>query len=447
MQKDIQNLKICIIGAGMGGLTCALALARAGFSNIDVYEMASNLGFVGAGIQMAPNMTRILDRLGVWEDIAKEAVVLNETSIREGATDNELGHVDLKYIRETYGYPHTVGHRSTLAGELYNGCQREKGITFHFSTTCENVAFSPKPSFMAVPRDKTVPPSPVEADILLCADGVKSSARVALLNKLGVTAHVKDTGQAAYRIMLTREQMQDDPELLALIDGDKVIRWIGEKRHIIAYPVAKQNIYNLSTTQPDVNFAAAPTATYTTKGSKKAMLAVYGDFCPMVHRMLDLVPEGQVCEWKLRGHAPLPMWVHGTTALVGDACHPTLPHLAQGAAQAIEDAAAIGVVLSRLPDPSPESINKALKVYEAVRKERAETLVELAAASGRAMHLGEGEAKKERDRQFAALKSGKGPVPDKWADADVQKVVYGFDCMKAAEETFEKSFGLSNGAS
>ena len=333
-----------------------------------------------------------------------------------------------------------VGHRSSLANALYEGCKREKAIRFIFSTTAEKVTtYSPKPSFTATPRNGDAPYK-VEADILLAADGVKSNTRVDMLKKLGVTADVKDTGQAAYRIMLRRDQMENDPELLKLIDGDKVTRWIGERRHIIAYPVSNKNIYNLSTAQPDANFAAAPSATYTTKGSKTAMLSVYGDFCPMVRRMLDLVPEGEVCEWKLRVHAPLPTWVDGCVALLGDACHPTLPHLAQGAAQAIEDAAVLGVVLSRIPDQSPKSINKALRVYEKVRKERAETLVELAAASGRALHLGEGQAKEERDRAFAALKSGKGPVPDKWADADVQRLIYGFVCMKVAEDMFQETF-------
>lgn len=127
MHPNTQSLKICILGAGMGGLTTALALARAGFSDITVFEMASSLGFVGAGIQMAPNMARILDRLGVWQEIAKEGVVLNETSIRQGSTDSELGHVDLKYIRETYGYPHMVGHRATLAGNSTTGaCENQR---------------------------------------------------------------------------------------------------------------------------------------------------------------------------------------------------------------------------------------------------------------------------------------------------------------------------------
>ncbi|KAK3677800.1 hypothetical protein LTR78_002650 [Recurvomyces mirabilis] len=434
--KNVLNLHICIVGAGMGGLATALALAKEGFQHIDVYEGASTLGFVGAGIQLAPNMARILDRMGVWKDIEREAVDLQDTSIRQGSTDQELGHVDLKYIRSTYDYPHMVGHRSSLAGSIYEGCKREKTINFFFATEIEVVeSYGPRPSFKARPR-KGGEPYDVQCDVLLAADGVKSTIRDQMLRLANISAKIVDTGQAAYRIMLKREDMANDPELLELLDKESVTRWIGEKRHIIAYPVSNKQIYNMSTVQPDLNFAAAPSATYTTKGSKPQMMEVFGDFCPKVRRMLDLVPDGEVCEWKLRVHEPLPFWVYDQTALVGDACHPTLPHLAQGAAQAIEDGAVIAVVLSKLPNTSPEAIHKALKVYEKVRMERAYTLVELAAASGRAMHLGEGAAKEERDRQFAALKDGKGPVPDKWADADVQKKIYGTDVVKVAKEEF-----------
>lgn len=417
----------------MGGLATALSLAKAGHKNITIYETAPGLGFVGAGIQLAPNMARILDRLGCWDKIAAEGVQCAETSIREGSTNKELGHVNLDYVQKTYGYPHMVGHRASLAGSMYEGCLKEPGITFKLGSTISEVQFGPRPSFKLTPVSGE--PHRVECDVLLGADGVKSNTRVAMLQELGEKSDAKDTGQAAYRIMLTRDQMKHDPELLALLDADTVTRWIGEKRHIIAYPIDNKNIYNISTAQPDANFAGAPNSTYTTKGSKSAMMQVYGDFCPMIHRMLDLVPEGEVVEWKLRVHEPLSTWVHGTTALVGDACHPTLPHLAQGAAQAIEDAAVLGVVLSpkRIADGKPETIHKALKIYEKVRKERAEALVELAAENGRNMHLGAGKAKEERDKIFAALKSGKGPVPDKWADADVQRMIYGVDVVEDAE--------------
>jgi salicylate hydroxylase len=325
-----------------------------------------------------------------------------------------------------------VGHRSSLAGALYSACQREKSITFHFSTSAVQIhTWAPKPTFTAQRRHGEA--HKVTCDVLLAADGVKSNIRSQMLTELSINASVVDTGQAAYRIMLPRTSLAPDAELLELITSDRVTRWIGEKRHIIAYPVSSKQIYNISTVQPDTNFAAAPSATYTTEGSKDEMLRIFGDFGPKIQRLLNLVPEGEVCEWKLRVHAPLPTWVLGCVALVGDACHPTLPHLAQGAAQAIEDAAVLAVVLAKCPGTDAESLNKSLRVYEKLRKERAETLVELAAQSGRALHLGEGEAKKERDRLF---KEGK-TVPDKWADADVQRRIYGHDCVRVAEDEFE----------
>lgn len=329
-----------------------------------------------------------------------------------------------------------VGHRSDLAGSIYEHCKLQKSINFFFSSTMEGIkSFTPKPSFIVKPRHGE--PYELEADIILAADGIKSNIRPQILQELNIDARIIDTNQAAYRIMLKREDMEKDPEMLKLIDGDRVTRWIGENRHIIAYPVSNKNVYNMSSIQPDRNFAAAPSATYTTKGSKISMLDTFSDFCPLMQRMLNLVPAGEVCEWKLCVHTRLPTWVHGNVALVGDACHPTLPHLAQGAAQAIEDAAVLAVVLSRSPGQDPDSINKSLRVYEEIRKDRAYTLVDLAAVSSKTLHLGEGAAKKERDKQFAALKQKNGSVPDKWADAEVQTMIYGHDCRQIAQDSFD----------
>jgi hypothetical protein len=116
----------------------------------------------------------------------------------------------------------------------------------------------------------------------------------------------------------------------------------------------------MSTAHPDRRFVEADT--WTATGSKSEMLATFHDFCPRVQKLLNLVPEGEVLEWKLRVHTPLSSWIDHNVALVGDACHPTLPHLAQGAAQAVEDAAVLGVVLGKLK--SKKDIHKALHVYQ-----------------------------------------------------------------------------------
>ncbi|CAG9988182.1 unnamed protein product [Clonostachys byssicola] len=436
--KAMKDAPIVIIGAGMGGLATALALAKKGFKDIQVIERVSGLGFVGAGIQMAPNVARILTRLGCWSPVEAEATDVLETSIRDGASNQELAHVNMPNIRKMYGYPHCTGHRATLAGSLYDACKLEPAIKFKFGHSLRSIeSFAPHTTFtLQTEAGETLQ---IKAAVLIGADGVKSIARAALLSKAGLSESVEDTGQAAYRILLPREAMANDPEMMQLLDSNQVTRWIGEKRHWICYPIASRTIYNMSSIQPDDNFAAAPSSTYTTKGSKSAMMDVFSDFCPLVLRMLDLVPEGEVCEWKLRSQKPLPTWVHGSVALLGDACHPTLPHLNQGAGLAIEDAAVLAEVLDRAPDATPNTINKCLQVYETLRKPRATTLVDLAALSGRTLHLGQGKAKEERDKQFAEANGG-GKVPDKWASPEVQKMIYSYDCMEEAAAKFHEEY-------
>lgn len=347
-------------------------------------------------------------------------------------------------IRKTYGYPHCTGHRASLAGSIYDACTKEDAITFHFGCTLKTIdEYEPRVKFTISTRYAEGATQKEECDVFLAADGIKSKTRTQIMAALGhnhdhdLATDVEDTGQAAYRIMIPRAKMAHDPEMLQLMDSNQVTRWIGAKRHWIAYPVHNKTIYNMSSTQPDMHFAAAPSATYTTTGSKADMMDVFSDFCPLVHRLLDLVPEGEVCEWKLRAHKALPTWVHATVALVGDACHPTLPHLNQGAAMAIEDAAVIAEVLSRAPDTEPATLHRCLTIYEFVRKKRTTMLVDLAALSGRTLHLGDSKAKEERDRMFAASKQSGASVPDKWASPEVQKMIYSHDCMKLAADMFD----------
>ncbi|KAJ7262025.1 2-polyprenyl-6-methoxyphenol hydroxylase [Mycena rebaudengoi] len=431
------TLHIAIVGAGMGGLATALALAQRGFTHISVYEAASDLGFLGAGIQVAPNLSRQLQDLGVWEYLKEDAVEMMEVSVRASDTDQELSNLKLKYVAEAYGQPHRVAHRSALANALYKGCRTFSAhITFHFRTTVLDVDFE-NHCIRVKGRDEAGEGQWISADVILGADGVKSVVRKCLLARHGEVDQAEDTGQAAYRIMLHRDQMAHDPELLAFVNSKRSLRWIGSQRQIIAYPISGNTIFNIATTQPDVNFASEPTSSWTTRADKGAMLEIFSDFCPIVLRLLDLAPAGELCEWKLRVRRPLKTWVEGNITLVGDACHPALPHLGQGAAQAIEDGAVLAAVMSKLTDKS--DVNAGLLVYERLRKVRTEYLVEQAAASGKALLLTDADAKAARDAAFLRAKSG-GPNPDKWLDKQIQDYIYGFDCIADVDEHYTEYF-------
>ncbi|KAM4061210.1 salicylate hydroxylase [Hirsutella rhossiliensis] len=315
-------------------------------------------------------------------------------------------------IREKYGLP-VVQDIGPLSQAGYTKLARPRpAVKFNFGHTLGRVdTFGSQPTFTVTAGHGQS--YRVTVGVLLAADGVKSATRAQLLGQRRAAAPAQDTGQATYQVVLPRDKMVSDPEMMALLDGNEATRWIGEKRPWIEYLVAAKTLYNMSSIQPDTNLAAAPSATYTTKGFKGAMLRAVSDFCPLVQRLQSLIPDGEVCQWKLRVHELLPTWVHGGVALMGGACHPTLPHLNQGASMAIEDGAVLAEVLARAPGSTPAAINKCLQVYGLLRKERTTRLVELAALSGRTLHLGQEETKEERDRQFPACRIKEGVVPDR----------------------------------
>lgn len=183
----------------------------------------------------------------------------------------------------------------------------------------------------------------------------------------------------------------------------------------------------MSTAHPDIHFTSEPSSTWTATGGTKAdLLDTFKTFCPRVQKLLALVPEDEpVLEWRLRVHEPLESWVQGSACLAGDACHPTLPHLAQGAAQAAEDAITLGVVLSLVE--RREDIHRALQLYEAIRKPRAERAVAAAAENGRGLHLSSGADRTARDANFRAADVKGGPNPDKQVDRILQRELYGYD--------------------
>lgn len=169
------------------------------------------------------------------------------------------------------------------------------------------------------------------------------------------------------------------------------------------------------------------------------MIATFHDFPERVKKLLALVPEHEVLEWRLRAHKPLPVWVDGNVVLVGDACHPTLPHIAQGAAQAIEDAVTLGIVLSRIK--SRDQVHAALKVYQRIRKPRTDWAVSMAAQNSLSLH----QDRKSREaalamaREALAEEGGDDEASiDKLGSKDLRDKLFKYDVALETEQRFDK---------
>jgi len=204
-----------------------------------------------------------------------------------------------------------VVHRADLQMALLEKAMQLPDVTLRTNIRVVNVQFSPVAVELS---DGTVLP----ADVVLAADGIKSPIRAKLLgDDQDVTI---PTGDAVFRVVLSHEILNRDPKLRPFI-AEKAIRWVGPGRHIIAYPVRNHEIYNMALAHPD---RGRVDESWTTVSSKKNLLAEYDGWDPQLVKMLNLVPEGEVLEWKLCMHMPLQRWVRGCCALLGDACHPML---------------------------------------------------------------------------------------------------------------------------
>jgi len=212
--------------------------------------------------------------------------------------------------------------------------------------------------------------------------------------------------------------MEQDERAAKLLADDKGIRWMGPGGHIMAYPIKQNTLYNMVLIHPSKVHQTSEKQnekeSWTNKGSKREMMDFYANWNPLVRDLMSYVPESEVVEWTLNSHLPLPSWGQNRCVLIGDACHPMLPYVAQGAAQAIEDAGVLTCALSKTRD-----LDVALGIYQAMRKGRAERIQTSAAVTRTQLHLEDGEEQRERDRNIEMSgKRGGEKNPDLWADRE-----------------------------
>lgn len=238
-----------------------------------------------------PNFYRILKRWGIEGDLHKGgAVAIEGTSIRKGSTDEELASAEYSAISDMFQAPIWVCHRADLHRCMVKEAER-LGTNILLGHEVTSVDFdNTKIKYRLRKSDDPEKESDWQQyDLVIAADGVKSNIRRQMLALQGEIDEAQDTGQAAYRILLTREMMETDPELKKLIDEPVITRWIAHRRHIIAYPISNKNIYNISTAHPDEHLVQE---SWTSKGSKDDMLKMWADYCPRMQKMLKMGESG-----------------------------------------------------------------------------------------------------------------------------------------------------------
>ena len=340
----MSKLSVAIVGAGMGGLAAAAALRSVGV-DVAVYEQASTFGRVGAGIQQSPNALKVLRRMGIEERLKGIAFQPRLRRYREAASGDILWErLQEDGFERKYGAPHLLLHRAELHGALLSVVpvdivhRSKKLIGYAQDSSGVSLRFT----------DGTT----THADAMIGADGVHSVVREQMLGR----EKPRFTGRVAYRTTFPAARLGG----LELEDSTK---WMSDDRHIVIYYVDphKHELYFVtSTPEPDFNVES-----WSQEGDLGQLRAAYASFHRAVRSVLEACPK--VHKWALVERDPLPAWTDGRVALLGDACHPMTPYMAQGAATAIEDAA----VLARCLDGARGAgIAEALRVYERTRKPR-----------------------------------------------------------------------------
>jgi salicylate hydroxylase len=365
-------MRVAIVGGGIGGLTAALALLRIGL-DVHVYEQASQLGEVGAGVQVSPNASRVLHGLGLADELAQTGVrpvAWHQRRWDDGRTllRTPLGDAML----EAFGFPHYQMHRADLLDALVRALPAERVHVGHRLVALDERDDGVEAAFANGAR--------VDADVLVGADGIHSTVRGVLLGPQSA----RFTGCVAYRGLVPAERLRD----LGLVVDAEV--WMGPGGHFVHYFVAGQRLVNFVAIVEEDTWTRE---SWTDRGELADALAAFEGWHPQVLSILQQVEEPFV--WALFDRPPLERWTHGRVTLLGDACHAMLPFMAQGAAQAIEDGATLAACLA--DDDAPA----ALRRYEALRRPRATRLQELSAANKTRFHLPDGPEQEARDAEMA----------------------------------------------
>ena len=369
------SLRIAVIGAGLGGLAAGVALRQAGF-DVDVYEQAPELTEIGGGINLGPNAVRVLYRLGLRPALDREAVRPLSTHQRRWQDGRTLQLAPLNpRCEELYGAPHLTVHRADLLAIIASGFARERLHLGH-----RLVGLSDQGDRVEAWFENSVR---MTADVVIGADGIHSTVRAALLGEEAP----RFAGCVAYRGLVPVERLAD----LGLELGSQ--SWVGPGGHFVHYFVSRGRLLNfVGWTEHDT----WSREDWTDRATIDRALQAFAGWHPQLRRIIGAADTCFI--WALFDREPLPRWSIGRITLLGDACHPMYPFMGQGAAQAMEDGAALAACLSAAGGGVPDV---ALRRYEELRRPRVTRLQEMSRANKTRFHLPDGPAQEARDAEWA----------------------------------------------
>jgi salicylate hydroxylase len=366
------NSSIAIIGGGIGGLAAALSLLQAGF-DVHVYEQVRAPREVGAGIVLTPNATRLLYRLGLrakLETLGVAPLAWRQRRWDDGRT------LMFSPVAVSPGAPAMfyTSHRADVLSMLIEALPAERLHLDHRLASFTDRGDRVEMQFGNDAR--------IEADMVIGADGIHSTVRGLLFG----AERPRFTGCVAYRGLVPAERLA---HLDLPIESQL---WLGPGKHFVHYPVQGARLVNFVCL---IDRDAWTKESWIEPGDVAAALAAFAGWHSQVRSIISAVHETFV--WGLFDRAPLPCWSVGLVTLLGDACHPMLPFMAQGAAQAIEDAATLAAVLAQSAADVPQALHR----YESLRLPRTARIQTIAAGNKMRNHLPDGPQQRERDARMA----------------------------------------------
>jgi salicylate hydroxylase len=357
-----------IAGAGIAGLTAAIALLQADF-RVAIYERASTLDEFGAGLQLTPNATRVLAKLGVLERVLPLASRPRAVVVLRGSDDAELMRMPLDGAEGRWGAAYLVIHRADLQRALLDAVHGQSGVELTLGATVLDFANNGGPLSVALAREGTQTRD--QADVLIGADGLRSQVRDRL--GFGVQDRPKFAGRVAYRAIVDADDANSQ-------SAQNVILRLGKAAHLVQYPLRGGSIINLVATIRSISPTSSADREKDEAANRSSLKQAFTGWSKEARCLTEAPVQWRA--WPLYHRPPIPSFSFGPVALIGDAAHPMVPFLAQGAAQAIEDAGALGRILAQAQD-----IPAALSTYSRDRVARTGRVQREALKLGRIYHM------------------------------------------------------------